>query len=173
MMMMKTTHWKLKERILARRYPNTGDVEDNSLYGDAGADIIKGGSGSDSIVGGSGSDTLSGGLGEDFIYGNLDTNPTTQDGNRDVVDYTDSATGIKLNLHTTQTAYTLSEETSATFVAATSTGEGTDKLYDIQDVIGSNQADTIIGDENTNIILGLANNDILYGGIGSSISDTP
>ena len=54
---------------------------------------------------------------------------------------------------------------TATLLVQTSVGEGTDKLYDIQDVIGSIGQDTIVGDDGINSLSGGAENDILVGGL--------
>jgi Ca2+-binding RTX toxin-like protein len=46
-----------------------GSAHDDSLTGDAGANLIEGGDGNDTIAGGDGDDTLSGGLGADSLAG--------------------------------------------------------------------------------------------------------
>jgi hypothetical protein len=46
-------------------------------------------------------------------------------------------------------------------VAGTATGEGSDLLFEIEQVIGSSLADTITGDDNDNAITAVAGNDTL------------
>ena len=50
----------------------TGSANDDTLIGDAGANVIDGGAGDDSIVGGDGQNTLSGSLGDDTMIGGSD-----------------------------------------------------------------------------------------------------
>ena len=63
----------------------------------------------------------------------------------------------------------MSRETSTTLSTQTSIGEGTDRLYDIQDIIGSVGQDTLVGDDGVNSLRGGADNDLLIGGLGADI----
>ena len=49
----------------------TGDADNNTFYGDGGADLISGGDGNDTLFGGAQSDTIFGGNGNDLILGEL------------------------------------------------------------------------------------------------------
>ena len=59
-----------------------GQQGDDALYGDGGSDTLEGQKGDDLIVGGAGGDTLYGGPGADEV--------DAQDGQRDVIDLTES-----------------------------------------------------------------------------------
>ena len=148
----------------------TGDDNNNLLDGGASGDTISGGVGSDILLGKAGADTFSGGAGDDYIYGNIQSVlEADNDSDRDVVDYSSASNSILLNLSSSDSTIELSGETSTTFGTQTAVGEGTDRLYDIQDVIGSNLADTLVGDENVNSLLGNGGNDILIGGLGADV----
>ena len=123
---------------------NQTDSLDNQEYkgADAGNDILDGGTGNDTLYGGDGNDTLIGGSGADEMHG---------DGGTDTADYSSSAAGVNVNL---------------------TNGKGTggdaqgDKLFDIENLIGSNQADTLTGNEKDNTLTGGGGDDKLYGGAG-------
>jgi len=156
------------ENVIGTHLADTiiGDGKDNKFEGGLEDDILSGNAGTDILIGGEGADTFSGGAGDDFIYGN-EEGTTSTDSSRDVVDYSGSGTGVKVNLSSTTSTILLSQETSTTLATQTSTGEGTDRLYDIQDIIGSNHADTLVGDDSANSIRGGAEADIIIGGAGA------
>src|SRR5688500_9900297 len=97
----------------------------DSIFGLGGNDLILGGAGADAITGGSGTDTSS---------------------------YTDSATGVTVNL-----------ESGLGFGG---TAEG-DTLTSIENLIGSAHDDFLIGNAGNNVLTGLEDNDILKGGGGA------
>jgi len=109
------------------------------LRGDAGNDIINGGDGNDILIGGAGADTLSGGF-------------FNSDGGIDTASYADSASAVFVNL--------------ATGIGQGGDAEG-DRLFFIDNLIGSQFNDTLIGDANANRLDGGAGADILDGGPGN------
>ncbi|MDQ2066887.1 Hint domain-containing protein [Xinfangfangia sp. CPCC 101601] len=129
---------------------NGGDENDvisglsgrDTLYGGAGNDVLDGGTGNDQLYGGAGDDTLIGGAGADRLFGG--------DG-IDTADYSSSGAGVNVNL---------------------STGRGSggdaasDTLSGVENVIGSDFADTLTGDAADNFLSGGTGNDALYGGVG-------
>jgi Ca2+-binding RTX toxin-like protein len=117
-----------------------GGVDDDTLWGLAGDDRLDGGSGHDSLNGGSGNDRLTGGIGDDRLNGG--------DG-RDSADFTRSAGAITANLAT-----------------GTATGDGSDRLSGIENVLGSRFDDSITGDRGDNRLTGGAGDDRLDGGAG-------
>jgi Ca2+-binding RTX toxin-like protein len=98
---------------------------DDDIFGLGGNDLILGGAGADDINGGSGTDTAS---------------------------YTDSASGVTVNLG------------AGTGVGGTAEG---DTLTSIEDVTGSEHDDFLIGNAGNNVLTGLEDNDILKGGGGT------
>ena len=113
--------------------------------GTSGADVLSGGAGNDTLMGGAGNDTLSGNSGNDVLNGG--------DGN-DTASYSTASGGVTVNLALT----------AAQFI---SVGEGSDTLKSIENVIGSNYADTLLGSSTANVILGGAGNDTITGGGGA------
>jgi Ca2+-binding RTX toxin-like protein len=120
----------------------SGNGSRNTLDGGAGNDVLDAGGGNDILLGGAGTDTLTGGLGSDTLNGG------TGD---DVVDYTDAAAGFVI----------------VNLAQGSASGDGSDTLISIEDVIGSDGADNIIGSSVGNDLSGGAGNDMLNGGAGN------
>lgn len=118
----------------------TGDGNGNFLAGIGGDDDLIGGGGNDLLYGGDGADTLMGQLGNDVLQG---------EGGTDYVDYSTSATPVNVSLAT-----------------GTATGEGTDTITLVEDLGGSQYADTLTGNANNNFIAGLDGADNITGGAG-------
>jgi Ca2+-binding RTX toxin-like protein len=97
-----------------------GDV-DGPLLGTLGNDVLTGTAGADAIDGLDGNDKLVGGAGDDLLYGG---------GGRDRADYTDATAGITVDM----AAGTVAGDVSV----------GTDTLRAIEQVGGSNFADTYV-----------------------------
>jgi Ca2+-binding RTX toxin-like protein len=143
-----------------------GAPGDDGMSGEGdtvGADVedIWGGSGADTLVGNAGDNLLNGGLGPDT----LDGGPGEINGT-DVADYSDSATGVEVDLDG---------------VAGDdgTPGEGDSIATDIEDVFGGDGDDKLIGNSGENLLDGGAGDDSLDGGLGSDflvggsgISDT-
>lgn len=112
------------------------------LRGDSGANVLQGGSGNDILKGSGGTDTLDGGTGVD------------------TADY--SMYGFANNV-----TVTLSSASAATLSSAA----GTNTLIGIENIIGSQGADTISGstDGAANVIDGNLGNDTLSGGNGDTL----
>lgn len=104
-------------------------------------DIIKGNGGNDHLYGYAGNDILDGGTGNDVIYGGTGT---------DTVSFASSASAVTANLSTNS-----------------ATGDGTDYLYELENITGSAFDDTLTGDSNDNVLDGGAGNDTLTGGNGN------
>jgi len=97
-------------------------------------------SGNDTLSGGTGDDTLSGGTGDDTLVGGT--------GN-DRASFRSAAAGVTVDVG-----------------AGSATGDGTDVLSTIEDVIGSAFADILTGDANANRLDGDAGADTISGGGG-------
>ena len=149
----------------------TGGTGADRLYGECafnpsgftlvgGNDNINGGEGNDTILGQSGNDVLTGGLGNDTLAGDSGT---------DTARFDFMAAGVHVDLDGI-----LGTDTGLGNLNAI--GQGSDQLFDIENVRGSSQADRIkgnfaannfLGNAGDDILLGRDGNDILNGGIGN------
>ncbi|WP_395543322.1 M10 family metallopeptidase [Neotabrizicola sp. sgz301269] len=130
-----------------------GDGGDNVIWGDAGNDLLYGRAGNDSIYGGSGDDILLGGAGADLLDGGA--------GVHDRVQYTESATGLRVDLM---------NATVNTGIAAGDTFAFIEDLYGSfhrDTLAGDNAANFIWGDGGDDLIDGRRGNDTLHGGGGA------
>lgn len=117
----------------------------------SGADMIQGTAGNDTIAGNNGDDFLYGGDGDDTIDGGSHDDVISGGAGTDTVTYSGFGSGVTVNLETGTT---------------TDGGGGTDTLSGIENVIGTNAADTITGNDVDNVLTGNSGNDNLYGGDG-------
>lgn len=131
----------------------TGTSGNNTITGGTQADLINGLEGNDSLSGGGGSDAIYGGDGNDTLVGGSGAADTLYGGSgNDVASYAASNAAVYVNL---------------------STGLGSgghaagDVLSAIENLIGSNYADTLIGDDGANAIDGGSGNDVMAGGAGA------
>jgi Ca2+-binding RTX toxin-like protein len=106
----------------------------DTIFGFGGNDTIFGLGGNDLILGGSGADTINGGSGTD------------------TASYTDSASGVTVNL--------------GAGTGGGGTAEG-DTFTSIENITGSSHDDFLIGNGGNNVLTGLEDNDILKGAGGS------
>ncbi|HEV8679979.1 MAG TPA: M10 family metallopeptidase C-terminal domain-containing protein [Stellaceae bacterium] len=147
----------------------TGNEANNVLYGNAGNDSIKGAGGADTLYGDDGNDDLNGdgnltaSPGNDTLYGGGGNDSLKGAGGADYLSggtgsdtatYSNLSTGIYINL--------------SSAAGAASGGDATgDSLYYIENIQGSDGADTLIGNPDTNAIYGNAGNDYIDGGLGN------
>ncbi|QLQ12134.1 MAG: hypothetical protein HZY74_00970 [Brevundimonas sp.] len=130
----------------------TGNSADNQLQGAEGADVLSGGDGIDTLMGGDGDDVLNGGAGDDVVIADAGADTIIGGSGIDTVSYATSTSGV---------------------IARLDGGPGTgglaqgDVLSDVEIIIGSNFADTLIGDGSDSQLSGGAGNDVLYGRGGS------
>lgn len=110
------------------------------LDGEDGDDVVAGGDGDDVVAGDRGSDTLSGGEGDDLIVGGQGI---------DTVDFSEANGAVDVDLG-----------------AETATGEGSDTIIGVENVIGSSKGDSIVGDGHANVIDGGGGHDTIIGGGG-------
>ncbi|WP_373987441.1 hypothetical protein [Duganella sp. BuS-21] len=155
---------ELVEYAGSGNFTGTGNADANVLVGGNGNDKLDGMAGSDLLVGGNGNDTLLGGAGSDVLQGDAGNDSidggaiTDKVGNTDAnyVSYHGSTSGASVNL--------------ATGVALDGLG-GTDKLTNINFVIGSAHNDTITGGTAGQLegFEGGAGDDVINGG---DVTDT-
>ena len=115
--------------------------------GTPGNDVLVGTAGIDDLSGLGGDDQLAGGKGADDIDGGDGT---------DTARYDTAASGVSVNL--------------VTFQGTLGDALG-DRLFNIENVVGSQFADTIQGDAKDNVVAGLGGGDTLRGGDGSDTVD--
>ncbi len=126
----------------------SGSSFDDTLTGNGNWDNLSGKAGNDHLYGLAGDDYLNGGLGNDIMDGGADNDTA------DYYDY-DAQTG----------AITTGVTVNLSIVGAQDTiGQGVDTLLNIENIDGSDLADTLTGDGNVNILYGNNGNDIIDGG---------
>jgi len=137
-----------------------GNEDHDSLSGGIGEDFINGQAGNDSIFGNEDNDSLFGEAGVDRLYGNADddtmvggADPDILDGNEgvDLVSYFNSPDKVLVLL-----------EPGKGF---NSDAEG-DRIYNTENIDGSDHNDTLTGDQGPNQIRGLQGDDIIDGQAG-------
>jgi len=160
----------------------------DTITGNAAANVIEGGEGDDNVAGGSNADSLSGGLGRDILNGEggddtLDGgsgndrlfgssgNDTLRGGEGDdVLNGGSGADVIDGGAGTDQASYKFSSEGVAIDLALDTAANGTaagDALSGIEDLKGSAHADVLTGNDQVNRFYGLGGNDTLSGNAGS------
>ncbi len=118
------------------------------LRGTAEANMLRGNGGNDALTGREGADTLNGGAGDDALNGGAGADRLTGGAGRDIASYEDAAQGVRADLA----------------AAVQNTGEAKGDSYaDIEDLRGSEFADTLGGDGAANTLDGLAGADWIYG----------
>ena len=135
----------------------TGNAENNLIEGKTGNDSLTGQAGNDTLVGGAGSDTLDGGVGADWLYGD-EVNAPNNAGQKNTVSYANSSLGVSVYLDTS--------------LGNTNGGDADgDRLFNIQNLIGSAKADTLAGDAGNNSLSGGDGDDTFIAGTGSAFGD--
>lgn len=136
----------------------SGGLGNDILSGEGGNDSLNGNDGNDTLVGGAGSDILRGDAGDDRLAGGAGGDQLYGGSGIDTVDYRTSAAGVTVNL-TTNTA---------------SGGDAQgDQFADglIENIDGSDFADTLTGSSAANILKGFGGDDVLQGGAGNDSFD--
>lgn len=132
-----------------------GGTGADKLYGTSGANSLAGGAGNDSLAGRSGNDVLDGGLGNDRLDGGLGVDTAVFKAKVNHV--------INLNI-----------------TVAQATGEGSDRLIGIENIlagaghdrlIGSGLANSLTGASGNDTLMGMGGNDRLNGGLGNDRLD--
>ncbi len=132
------------------------------IIGTDGNNLIAGGAGNDALFGGAGNDVLSGGNGTDGIDGGdgIDTLDYNLDsGDRAHSWYVDLAHNIGAVYAATNPTGDLSALT--TFQA--------DYIYNVENVIGSDNRDFLLGDSKENVLVGAGGDDLIKGGDGNDV----
>jgi Ca2+-binding RTX toxin-like protein len=133
-----------------------GGFGNDTLIGSAGDDTLNGNAGNDSLDGRAGNDTLDGGDGDDFLRGNTGADHLVGGAGTDTASYLESAAGVNVNL--------------TTGLGALGSAAG-DTLSGVENLNGSNFADTLIGNALANTLNGFGGNDVLWGLAGNDTLD--
>ena len=125
----------------------------NQIVVVGGNDTLIGGSGNDTIHGQTGDDIINGGADDDMIFGGTGNDTIDGDGGIDTANFSQSLFAVTVSL--------------GSGVDGSATGNGTDIIRDIENVIGTTLNDMISGNNANNLIDGGDGNDMLNGGGGS------
>lgn len=129
----------------------TGNDLANRLRGWGGNDTLRGLGSDDSLLGGLGDDSLEGGIGNDVLAGETGNDSIDGGDGIDTVVYADPA-AITVNLNT---------------ILPQATGQGSDRLIAVENVMTSSGADRLYGNGAANLLSAGLGNDILTGGAGN------
>ena len=127
-----------------------GTPGNDVIMGMRGRDRISGGGGDDLICGGKGADIIRGGAGADSLHGGRGPDVMRGGPGIDDADFSSARASVSVDL-----------------ASSSAVGEGSDRLYGIENVTGSSFDDTITGDANANRLEGGPGNDHLSGGDGN------
>ncbi len=136
----------------------TGDSNDNTIDGGEGNDVIHGGGGVDLLKGGDGNDTLYSDNSIASFNGGADTDTVDFSGRTQSSYYGYHPGGVYVNL-----AYQIVEYNGPFYHGWGPHGT----IVGVENVNGTNYADTIIGDYSNNVLNGNGGNDTLFGGTGN------
>lgn len=149
-----------------------GNDANNYFLGLGGGDVLSGGNGDDKLEGARDGDVLSGDAGNDRLIGGAGADYLDGGDGIDTADYTlderqpmfgpprtPATEGVTVNLQTGTASGGDGE-------GDTTTTHQFDRLVNIENVIGSKFADTLIGNTGDNVLSGAAGDDVLAGGGG-------
>ena len=149
------------ENITGSNYNDTltGDSAANRLLGGSGDDVLDGAGGNDSLEGGVGNDTLLGGDGDDTLNGGLGNDYIDGGSGNNTVSFAQLTGGVGIGFDLRNTG------------AQNTTSAGVDTVVNVQNIIGTSYADTLIGNNGINRINGAVGNDVIYGEGGDDTLD--
>jgi Ca2+-binding RTX toxin-like protein len=128
----------------------TGNTLNNGLTGNADRNILDGGLGNDNLDGGAGADSLLGGVGNDAMIGGAGNDTMRGGDGVDLADFAAAGVDISIDLATGRAK-----------------GDGTDLLFDIENILTGEGDDTLGGNAAGNDLDGGAGIDSLNGGAGN------
>ena len=137
---------------------NGGDVLNagggaDQAFGGNGSDRLNGSGGNDQLNGGSGNDVANGGSGNDTLIGGTGNDRLNGGNGNDTASYADAFAAVQVSLATTASQVT--------------GGAGRDTLSNIENLIGSDFADTLSGNAGANRLFGGNFSDVLEGRNGN------
>jgi Ca2+-binding RTX toxin-like protein len=128
----------------------TGNTLNNGLTGNAEKNILDGGVGNDKLDGGAGADSLLGGVGNDAMIGGAGNDTMRGGDGVDLADFAAAGVDISIDLTTGRAK-----------------GDGTDLLFDIENILAGDGDDTLLGSTAANDLDGGGGTDNLNGGAGN------
>lgn|GEM_PF-1657818 len=143
---------------------------DDTLLGGTGSDTLSGGGGADSLDGGTGNDQLSGWDGADFLNGGAGIDTLLGEAGDDLLIGGAAGDSINGGSGSDTASYSNSNASVAIDLGAGTTAGGHatgDTLTSIEDLFGSAFSDTLTGDNGDNVINGFSGDDIIDGGAGN------
>ncbi|MCW7552620.1 hypothetical protein NX722_08140 [Endozoicomonas gorgoniicola] len=127
----------------------TGTGYNDELTGDDNGNVLKGGIGNDKFWDNAGDDILEGGIGDDIFYAGTGSDTFDGGDNTDTLDFSILNLAVTANLSTESATYTGSVDT--------------DVIKNIENLIGSDEVDTLRGNSSDNHLQGGESGDFLYG----------
>lgn len=134
-----------------------GGAGNDSLTGNAGDDSLTGDAGNDTLLGSDGNDTLSGGMGADSMDGGAGTDTVTYAGEGRTV-------GVNVSLEKKTDNGSREDAPAGGAVAG-------DTITNVENLTGTDFADTLIGSKGANTIVGGDGNDSISGEAGNDSLD--
>jgi Ca2+-binding RTX toxin-like protein len=134
----------------------SGTADPDTIEGLTGNDTLEGGGGFNLLFGGVGNDSLVGGPDGNSIWGNAGDDTIVGGIGIDTVTFQDSTRGVVANLATG----------AANEVGTAAGSSGSDSLSGIENLEGTDFADTLIGSAGANTLNGQAGADSIDGGAG-------
>lgn len=130
----------------------------DTLIGGLGNDTLNGGNNNDSLFGGDGNDILNGGASNDTLFGGLGADQFTGGTGTDTVDYFYLDDGV---------VNTVGVRAALRDPALNTNSALGDTFFEIENLSGTDQRDTLIGDVLDNTLIGRGGNDRLEGDGGN------
>ena len=134
-----------------------GEAGDDVLSGGADGDTLEGGDGNDSLTGFGGNDTLNGGNGNDVLIGSGGDDELRGGAGIDRLEFGYVAGGVVADL--------------AAGTATGGPGAGNDRLFGIENLVGTPLGDRLAGNGGTNVLTGSYGADLLVGRGGADRFD--
>lgn len=144
-----------------------GSNGDDEIHGEAGDDILLGEDGNDTLDGGAGSDELHGWFGDDVMLGGNGRDLFRQERYVDGDDVMDGGGGIDTVSYGARRTETVVDLVAGTGGEVAS-GEA-DSYAFVENVDGSQVANTLIGDDQPNVLTGGPNEDTIIGNGGDDV----
>ena len=142
----------------------SGGGDTDTIYGTEGNDMLIGGDGDDVLQGGAGSDILTGGFGDDILEGYLLGQLPVSDEDFDTASYLYAVGGVSVTLENSGITNAFVDNSEVDDL-----DDEHDTLWNIVDLIGSEQNDNLTGNNKDNMLSGGGGDDTLEGGPGADL----